>query len=221
MQNAYENLVCAVKAYKGRLSRENKDIIDILRLYPIIEPKKFDYGEDTIIKILNDSLARVANSFYPVGSKDLTKVLAVFLETSKISSESNVTKYILEKIYFSQKGSALQYNQKIEKIINFKKCDQFISENNKLLLLDYILEIREDCDLSDNTINAILRKDNDIDILKNLFIDLKLVSSHKQLNQNIYQKLYYLIILFFDYMMLCDIFPNYFEIKMILKFMIL
>ncbi len=98
-------------------------------------------------------------------------------------------------MYFSQKGSAFQYNQKIEKNINyiFKKCDQFISENNKLLLF-YLQEIREGCDLSDNTINAIMRKDNDMDIFKNLFIDLKLVSSYKQLNQNIYQKLYYLII---------------------------
>ena len=103
-----------------------------------------------------------------------------------MSSESNVTKYTLKKKYiFLERG--LQYNQSIDKIIKyiFKKCDQFISEKNKLLLLDYILEIREGCDLSDNTINAILHKDNDIDILKNLFIDLKLVSSHKQLNQNI------------------------------------
>jgi hypothetical protein len=44
MQNAYENLVCAVKVYKGRLSRENKDIVDILRFYPIIEPKNLIMG---------------------------------------------------------------------------------------------------------------------------------------------------------------------------------
>jgi hypothetical protein len=64
---------------------------------------------------LNDSLARFANSFYSVGSEDLTKILAVFLETSKISSESNVTKYTLEKNIFLKRERLFNKIKKLKK----------------------------------------------------------------------------------------------------------
>jgi hypothetical protein len=73
-------LVLEVKAYRDRmivLEKSNElKIVEIMRLYPIIEQKKYFYNEKFILKLLSDSIARVTNCFLNT-KRSTTKVLAI------------------------------------------------------------------------------------------------------------------------------------------------
>jgi hypothetical protein len=72
-----------------------------------------------IIKLLSDSLARVANSFYKESNSydnDFTLVLAIYF---KSSVESINLKMKLEKIYFSQRGRSTLQSLNLLNILNY------------------------------------------------------------------------------------------------------
>jgi hypothetical protein len=86
IQISYNSLINKVKLYKKNLSRENKEITEKIRLYPFVQQKKFYYGDEQIIQLLCDSLARVSNSVYSSNNSindGLSKVLAIYFETSE------------------------------------------------------------------------------------------------------------------------------------------
>jgi len=125
-------------------------------------------------------------------------------------------KYKLNKIYFTQKGKALKQNQKVFDIINYclNKTDSFISKNNNEMILRYMRKIRINCEsMFDNTINSILNNEIDMSILKNIYIDLSSLSCYNQINDNSSQMIHYMMILFFDFISLREIFHRYFQLS--------
>ena len=66
----------------------------------------------------------------------------------------------------------------------------------------------------DNTINSILKNENDINILKNIYIDLSSLSCDNQINENLLLKIHLLMILFFDNISLREVFQSFFQIRM-------
>jgi hypothetical protein len=213
IQSGYQNLTNKVKVYKKQLANSDKDMIEKTRFYPFVEQKKFYFEEKMIIKLLVDSLARVTNSFHKdLDSEDgLTLVLAIYF---KSSFEEFNSKMKLEKIYFSQKGRCAFVSQNLLNIINycFGKSDRFIVNRNKLLIRDYLQKIERTYKINLKTMDSIENEDTDVDIMKNLFIDLSSMKPGHELNEDVYQMVHYLTILFFDYIFLKTFFEKYFEL---------
>jgi hypothetical protein len=106
----------------------------------MFETIKFDYSDQTLLKLLSDSIARVSNCFYGKDTNEKAKVISLFLDAHYVNDSKTIfmnQKYKLNKIYFSQKGKALKQNQKVFDIIIycFNKTDSFISKNNKEMIL--------------------------------------------------------------------------------------
>ena len=118
-------------------------------------------------------------------------------------------------IYFSQKGRSTLQSQNILDILNycFGKSDRFIVNRNKLLIKKYLQEIARIYIINLKTIDSIENEDIDVDIMKNLFIDLSSMKPGHELNEDVYHMVHYLTILFFDYIFLKTYFEKYFELE--------
>jgi hypothetical protein len=99
IQNEYKKLVDKVKEYKDRLSNINLCMLEETRFYPFIMQKKIFYDGKMESRILADSLARVANTFFQIENECMSSVLALFFETHEENS-----KLIIENIHFLKKG---------------------------------------------------------------------------------------------------------------------
>ena len=164
--------------------------------------------------LLIDSLARVANAFYKEGNKDnkeLTKVLAIYFEKSDDTCDFKVK---IKKFIFSQKGKSPRHKKCILDILNYchGRSDRFITESNKLLIRNYMSDISLSIGTKSEVVESIVNNEDDQIILKNLFIDLSLFKECNQIEPKRQQKLHFLNILFFDYLILKTVFTKFFEL---------
>jgi hypothetical protein len=127
---------------------------------------------------------------------------------------TNDFKVKIKKVIFTQKGKSLSHKKYIIDILIYchGTSDKFITESNKMLLRNYVLELSVSVGRKSEVLESIENNEGDLIILKNLFIDLLFFKECHQIESKMQQKLHFLNILFFDYLILETVFTKFFEL---------